>query len=227
MGRSGSVWRLVALLLLVAAPLAAQGIVSGQVSIRERPGEESEDLSNAVVWLEPSGGFRSRPAPSPSSVQLQSRQFAPRVRVVTEGTRITFLNQDAFSHNVFSKATGSAFDTGVFGRAARHEQAFREPGVVPLYCNIHPRMTGYVVVVPTSNFAQAGDDGRFRIMGVPAGSYTLHVWHDRAAEQGRPLVVTAGGATVARVELDARGYRFVQHRNKFGQEYTSATGDRY
>ena len=42
-----------------------------------------------------------------------------------------------------------------------------------------------------------------------------------------PIVVGASGMGVGRVELDARGYRYVQHKNKFGQEYTSASGDRY
>ena len=227
MSRAFLAWRLVAPLLFLAPALAAQGTVSGQVSIRERPGEETEDLGDVVIWLEAAGGSRAHPAPASTSMQLQSRQFTPRVKVVTEGSRVTFLNGDSFSHNVFSKATGSAFDTGVFGRSEKHEQTFRETGVIPLYCNIHPRMTGYVVVLPTGSYAQAGDDGRFRLAGVPAGSYLLHVWHARAAEVSRPIVIAAVGAAVSRVELDARGYRFVQHRNKFGQEYTSATGDRY
>ena len=227
MSRVSFALRLAWALLLVAPAAAAQGIVSGQVSLRERPGEESDDLTNAVVWLEPTSPPRVHPAGTTSSMQLQSRQFTPRVKVVTAGSRVTFLNGDSFSHNVFSKAAGSSFDTGVFGRAEKHEQLFKEAGVVPLYCNIHPRMTGYVVVLPSASFAQAGDDGRFRLANVPAGNYVLHVWHDRAAEVTRPLVVAAGGASVSRIELDARGYRFVQHRNKFGQEYLSATGDRY
>ena len=227
MSRSFRAWRLVAPLLVCAPVLAAQGVVSGQVSIRERPGEETEDLTNAVVWLEATTPSRAHPATTATSMQLQSRQFQPRVKVVTEGSKVTFLNGDSFSHNVFSKAAGSAFDTGVFGRSEKHVQLFKDAGVVPLYCNIHPRMTGYVVVLPSANYAQAGDDGRFRLSAVPAGSYVLHVWHDRATEATRPLVVAAAGVAVPRVELDGRGYRFVQHKNKFGQEYTSATGDRY
>ena len=89
-------------------------------------------------------------------------------------------------------------------------------------------MTGYVVVLRTPFYAQAGEDGRFSIGGVPAGNYVLHVWHDRAVElPPKPLVVATSGVALGNVQLDARGYRFVQHKNKFGQEYTNATGDRY
>jgi hypothetical protein len=89
-------------------------------------------------------------------------------------------------------------------------------------------MTGYVVVLKSPYFAQAGDDGRFSVSGVPAGNYVMHAWHDRAAREAtKPIVVGAAGLGVGRIELDASGYRYVQHKNKFGQEYTSASGDRY
>ena len=216
------------LLVLVAPDLLAQGAVSGQVTLQERAGEQSEDLADVIVWLEPGGSARMRTSPATATIQLQGRQFSPRVRVVPEGSKVEFPNSDSFSHNVFSKAPDGAFDTGVFPRGRMKEQTFKEAGVFPIYCNIHPRMTGYVVVLKTSYYAQAGEDGRFSISGVPAGSYTLRVWHDRATEGApRQLIVSASGVAVGNVQLDARGYRFVQHRNKFGKEYTSATGDRY
>ena len=218
-----------AVLLVLAAPrLAAQGAVSGQVSLTEREGEKSEDLADVIVWLEPSGASRVRLAPTVATIQLQGRQFSPRVRAVTEGSRIDFPNQDSFSHNVFSKAPDGAFDTGVFPRGRTKDQTFRESGVFPIYCNIHPRMTGYVVVLHTPYYGQAGDDGRFSLTGVPAGSYIMHVWHDRVAqEMTKPVIVKESGYSAGLVQLDARGYRYVQHKNKFGQDYASSSGDRY
>ena len=224
-----SIVRCSILLLTVAAPaVLAQGAVIGQVSLLERPGASSDDLADVIVWLEPSGAMGGRMSPVTATIQLQGRQFNPRVRVVPEGSRVEFPNADSFSHNVFSKAPDGAFDTGVYPRGKTKEQTFKEAGVFPVYCNIHPRMTGYVVVIRTPYYAQAGEDGRFAIAGVPAGSYLLHVWHDRAAiVPGRPVVVSAAGLVTGAVQLDARGYRFVPHKNKFGQEYTNASGDRY
>jgi plastocyanin len=225
---SRSILRQLALLLCFTAPVAgAQGSVAGQVSLLERPGESSEDLADVIVWLDPVNPARSKMAPITTTVQLKSRQFNPRVQAVTEGSRIDFPNQDSFSHNVFSKAPEGAFDTGVYGRGKTMSQTFKDSGVFPIYCNIHPRMTGYVVVLKTPYYVQAGDDGRFSLAGVPAGNYTMHVWHDRAsAETTKQITVAASGLVVGRMELDARGYRYVQHKNKFGQEYSNA-GDRY
>lgn len=221
-----------ALAAVLTNTVAAQGTtsVSGQVTILERPGETTEDLGNVVVYLEPaSASARVRPpvlSPTNTAIVLQSRQFSPRVRVVTEGSRVGFPNQDPFSHNVFSKMNGG-FDTGVYGRGKVRDQTFQEPGVYPLYCNVHPRMTAFVITLKTPYFVQAGADGRFVLEQIPAGRYTLHVWHDRTAERVRDITVPATGLSNLREELDARGFKYVQHKNKFGKDYTSATGDRY
>jgi plastocyanin len=200
--------------------------VSGQVRILERPGETTEDLGDVVVFLDGANTSRVHPATTNSVMNLQGRQFVPRVRVVTGGSRVEFANQDPFSHNVFSKMNGG-FDTGVYGRNRSKENVFADPGVYPLYCNIHPRMTAFVITLNTPYYVQAGADGRFALPNVPPGQYTMHVWHDRAPQVDQPITVTAAGLSNLTVEMDARGYRYVQHKNKFGQDYTSTSGDRY
>ena len=222
------VWRFAALLAVSAGTVGAQGTVSGQVSIQERPGDVTEDLANTVVFLEPlTPNPKSRvKADTKATMALDKRQFSPRVTVVMTGSTIEFPNRDPFSHNVFSKANGG-FDTGVFCRNKTKDQKFADPGVYPLYCNVHPRMTAFVISLDTPWYAQAGADGRFELPSVPAGEYKLTVWHDRATAETRTLSVPSGGVGGLRVSLDARGYKFVQHKNKFGKDYTSASGDRY
>lgn len=233
----GALFGIAAMVAGLSGSMAAQKggtSVSGQVTIRERPGETTEDLANVVVYLEPlDTSVRLRPqAASPATkdprsvINLQSRQFAPRVQVVLEGSTIEFKNLDPFSHNVFSKMNGG-FDTGVYGRNKTRDNVFREAGVYPLYCNVHPRMTAFVIALKTPYFTQATSDGRFVIQDVAPGQYRMHVWHDRANEDVRELTVPAAGVKSLRAELDARAYKYVQHKNKFGQDYTSAGGDRY
>lgn len=219
-----------ALTAVLASTLPAQGTasISGQVTIQERPGERTEDLENTVVFLEPVGAAsRARSLnPTNTGITLEKRQFSPRVRVVVEGSRIEFKNEDAFSHNVFSRTNGG-FDTGTYGRGKKKDQTFKTAGVYSLYCNVHPRMTAYVIALRTPHFTQVGDDGRFRFDSVPPGQYKLNVWHDRTSMVSMDITVTAAGARNLRAELDARGYKYVQHKNKFGQVYTSTGGDRY
>ncbi|MDB4905340.1 MAG: hypothetical protein JWO05_124 [Gemmatimonadetes bacterium] len=215
------------MLLCAAGVGRAQGSVGGQVTILERAGETTEDLGDVVVFLESPTGARRNLVPVNTGINLQSRQFSPRVRVVTQGSRIDFTNQDPFNHNVFSKAPGGAFDTGVYGRGKTRDNTFREAGVFPIFCDVHPRMTGYVIVMNTPFYTQPGTDGRFALDRVPAGRYVLHVWHDRATEMTRTIDVPAAGIGSLSVQLDARGWRYVQHKNKYGKDYASASGDRY
>lgn len=212
--------------LLGAQAAGGQGPVSGQVSILERPGEQTEDLGNTVVYLDLPGSVKPKPAPSNEFMALQSRQFAPHLRIVPQGSKIEFTNQDPFSHNVFSKASQGPFDTDVFGRGKKKSAVVKEAGVYPLYCNVHPRMTAFIIAVNTPYYAQSGADGRFSIGNVPSGTYVLHVWHERAAEQTATVTVSSGGVGGLKYQLDARNYKYVQHKNKNGKGYTNL-GDVY
>lgn len=224
----GAVGTAVALPWLFAAWFTpSRANVGGRITILERPGAKTTDLANAVVYLEPAGLGRGNPAPTPVEIVMQSRQFIPRVRVVTAGSTVLFPNQDPFRHNVFSNTGPAMFDLGLYGRGDSKGATLRKAGAFPIFCNIHARMSAFVLVVPTPFFTQANADGRFTISGVPPGSYTLRVWHDRGGEHTRPLNVPSDGVTELEASLDARGYKSVQHKNKFGQPYSPAGRDRY
>lgn len=215
-------------LALGAGPTAmAQGVVSGRVTLTERPGEQSTDIASAVVYLVRTDSATPRPRAGGATIAMNQRSFVPRVVVVAPGGRVDFPNQDPFSHNVFSTTPGAIFDLGLYPAGKSKDVTFRRAGVFPVYCNIHPRMTSFVVVAPSPHVTTAGADGRWRIEGVPAGEYTLHVWHERTPALERPLAVTASGAANVDVTLDARGFRFEQHKNKFGKEYDKSGKDRY
>ncbi len=214
---------------LAAALAEAQGAgeVSGQLRILEKPGESSADLGNAVVYLEPVQRSRVPVEVVTSRIAMQSRQFTPRVRVVPVGSRIEFPNEDPFSHNIFSNAPGATFDLGLYRRGKSKATTFNRAGVFPVFCNIHPRMTAFVLAVSTPYFTQPDASGRFAIQDVVPGRYVIHFWHERAPQQRRIIEVPAGNLRGVRAELDGRGFIFVPHMNKFGQEYTGSDRDRY
>jgi hypothetical protein len=155
-----------------------------------------------------------------------SGNTVPRVRVVTAGSRVDFPNQDPFRHNVFSNTAGGTFDLGLYPRGTARGTVFRRAGVYPIFCNIHSCMSAFVVAVSTPYHTQAQADGSWTIESVPPGRYILHAWHERTAERTREIVVegTLGGLDE---QLDARGWRAVPHKNKFGQEYPPTERDRY
>jgi hypothetical protein len=98
---------------------------------------------------------------------------------------------------------------------------------VPIFCNIHSRMSAFVVAVSTPHHTQAQADGSWTIHGVPPGRYVMHAWHERPPERTREVVVAGEAVTALDEQLDTRGWRPVSHKNKFGKEYPPTERDRY
>ncbi len=213
--------------LLASASIGAQGPVSGRVTIQERAGVVTNDIGNTVVYLTAKDGRTPRTVPVKVPIAMNEKEFRPHVRVITPGSSVEYPNQDPFSHNIFSTAPGAAFDLGTYPNGVSRVATFKKAGAFPIYCNIHSRMTAYVVVVPTPYYTQAGADGRWSLDHVTAGRYELHLWHERAPEVVTTVDVTAAGLADIATTLDARGFVATEHKNKFGKEYTSTGKDRY
>jgi len=152
----------------------------------------------------------------------------PGVVVVPVGSTVRFTNHDPFDHNVFSVGDANQFDLGQYGRGETKEWTFAGPGLVRVFCNVHPRMVAFVQVMATRHYTQPGRDGSFVLEDVPPGPYTLRIWHERSPEVTRDLTVGPAGVTGLEVQLDARGFRWVPHKNKYGKDYpTNAGRERY
>jgi plastocyanin len=214
--------------LLVPSAVLAQGSVSGRVSIRERDEEASKDLATAVIYLAATGGATASPGRRvDTEIAMHDKEYIPHVRVVPAGSTVAFPNQDPFRHNVFSNSLAGPFDLGLTRRGSAARNTFRRPGAYAIYCNIHSRMSAFVIAVATPWFTQAGADGAFSLASVPPGRYVLHVWHERGGEASRPIEVGQNGLVEVTVELDSRGWRPTEHKNKFGLDYTASDGERY
>ncbi len=212
---------LLSLFLIAAVPTApdTRGSVSGQV-VLVTGSTPRADASNAVVWIEGA----HRPAGSPPAIprmKSEQKRFLPRVVVVPKNASVDFPNVDAIYHNVFSVSGSNRFDLGLYRSGASKRKEFDEPGLVRVFCNIHPQMVGFVFVVDSDFAATTGPDGKFRFEGVPAGDWTLKVWHEEAAAPASlPVVVGArGDVPTVVVRLDVTGFKSEPHKNKYGKDY--------
>lgn len=207
--------------------LDAQATVRGQVRLIERPGAAAAALTDVIVSLEGDAATSKRPAwLDKATVGMRLREFEPHVQLIGVGGTVAYPNQDPFSHNVFSNSSLGAFDLGLYRSGKTRSATFNAPGVYAVYCNIHARMVNYVVAVRTPYVTRARANGVFEIPNVPVGTWTVRVWHERAAEHVETVRVTSEGLSLT-LALDARGYVAKAHSNKFGQPYAATRADRY
>ncbi len=73
---------------------------------------------------------------------------------------------------------------------------FSDLGVAPLLCNVHPEISGYIAIVPTSYFAATDKEGNIEIKDVPDGSYTLKTWSEVGKPGSQSVSVSGGSASV-------------------------------
>ena len=217
---NASRWACPLALLLAASPGLA-GTVSGRVELVEKGGRKATDLSDVVVYIEGPKAKAKPTGPAPKVV-MKGKAFTPRVAVVPVGGTVEFPNDDPIFHNVFSVSGENRFDLPLYKRPKSGAQTFQHPGVVRVYCNIHPQMSAVVLVRDNPFFAKAAPDGSFTIEGVPAGRYKLVAWHDKAGETSQDVVVPAQGQLAAGpMVLDASAFKQIPHKNKFGKDYAA------
>ena len=199
-----------------AAPLVA-GSLRGQVEMLEKKGKKANDLSEVVVWVE---GPKVAPPPAKATINMTKKRFQPHLVVVPVGGEVAFPNMDPILHNVFSVSGENRFDLDLYKKPESRSHVFRHPGIVRVYCNIHPQMAAFVVVRDNPFWARAGEDGRFAIEGVPAGSWVVKAWHARAGDiVSESVAVPEAGATELALTLDASRYKRAKHLDKFGKKY--------
>ena len=147
-------------------------------------------VANAVVWIDAPASTRPSPA-RPVVLDQRNVQFVPQVLAVQVGTKVSFPNNDRVFHNVFSFHESNRFDLGLYPVGMVKEVPFDRPGLSRVYCNIHPQMAAYVMVVDTPYFAVSDAAGRFTISAVPAGTHRYHAWYPGGTLLTHSLTVAA------------------------------------
>jgi len=160
--------------------------------------EGKASSGNSVVYVDTITGT-TFPAPSEKPIiDQKGLKFNPPMLVVLQGTTVDFQNDDSVQHNVFWPSVGGnkkeGHNLGTWPKGERRSFKFDQPGIVPLLCNVHAEMSGYIIVSPTPYYAHTDAGGNFKIDNVPDGKYRLVTWHEGTKPQSKPVTVTGGAA---------------------------------
>ncbi|MDX1503321.1 MAG: carboxypeptidase regulatory-like domain-containing protein [Thermoanaerobaculia bacterium] len=173
-----------------ADPVYTQKIVAG----------DDGGLANAFVYI--SSGLEGKKFPAPGEPHVLDQkgcQYTPHVSGMMTGQTLIIRNSDETLHNVHARpANNPEFNQGQPFQGMELERTFSKAEVmIPFKCDVHPWMASYMAALDHPFFAVTGEDGSFSIEGVPAGSYTLEVWHEELGTQTQQVEVADGAAVEA------------------------------
>jgi len=180
---------------LFLAGFAMAGDVKGKVSVQGLRSAE-----NIAVYVDAIPGKKFDAPTQHVTIDQRRMAFVPKVTVVMQGTTVDFLNSDSVGHNVYWPSISGnkklAHNLGTWAKGEKKAFQFNESGVASLLCNVHPEMSGTLVIVATPYFAVTDSDGAFEIKNVPPGTYTLKTWSEEGKVSTQSVTVAAGTVNV-------------------------------
>ena len=206
----------VTMLAVPPAPVGAQtGAIEGTVVLEPPPpprrtvnryaGEaaapEAVQRVPAVVYAVGSVGGASSSRPSVEMTQRDTA-FVPAAVVIPVGGSVEFPNDDPFFHNVFSYSSTQRFDLGRYPQGESKAVEFDEAGVVAVFCEVHDKMRGVIIVTENPYHAIVAEDGSYRIEGLPPGTHEVAFWSADHRPVEKTVEVIAGRTTQVDVELN-------------------------
>ncbi len=165
---------------------------------------EAQNLQSPPTVVFVSGVISGAPPKSAvpgAAIVQKDLLFEPNFLIVPVGSSVKFPNEDDDFHNVFSYSKARRFDLGRYRNGESKTVEFDKPGIIKVYCEIHPWMRAAILVVENPFYAEVGEDGRYSIDGIPPGSYEVVVWNIEAGSEKFQLTIASSGATEADLKL--------------------------
>lgn len=189
---------LIAIISFSFCSVMQAGDITGNIKTKK-----AKYKKNAVVYIDKINGKNFDSPKEHQILDQKNLTFVPHVLPVITGTTVDFQNSDDVLHNVFSPDNCvEKFNLGSWPKGEKRSYTFNEPGCLAVVlCNVHPEMEGYVVVVETPYYAVTDEDGNYIIKNVPAGNYTLKIWHERLKGEEQIITVSKTGSVTANFEL--------------------------
>jgi hypothetical protein len=153
-------------------------------------------LRYAVVTIENVKGGKAAPLEAGSTLDNHKCRFVPHVEALSVGQFLYLMNTDPILHTYYAamRSNRVLFNVALWpGRQLRKPMV--DPGVVHITCGVHPWMSAYVLVTDGPYHAVTDAEGEYEIAEVPAGRYTVQVWHEFLGSVRKQVEVKAGKTT--------------------------------
>ena len=161
-------------------------------------------IKDVVIWVTDLGEARDAKSVK-QKLDQQACQFVPHVVVAPLGSTLDVVNSDKALHNVRAQAGEVRllnYAMPIPGHVV--PTRLRKEGIFKVNCDVHPWMKAWILVLPTQASAVTGEDGTYKIEGVPPGRHKIKIWHERLGEKDAEVEIAAGQAATHDVEFTPR-----------------------
>lgn len=151
-------------------------------------------VANVLVYVSEGLAGRTFDAPKePAVIEQKGCQYRPHVIAVEVGQKLLVENSDPTTHNIHPLPSNNReWNQSQAQGVPPIETSFgREEIAIPVKCNIHPWMKGYIAVFKHPYFAVTGKDGQYVLKKLPPGNYTITAWHEQLGASSQKVTIGA------------------------------------
>jgi plastocyanin len=166
---------------------------AGPVLDREVIADSKGGLQNVVVFISDGLGDRTFEVPKePVVISQKGCLYQPHVLAMRANQPLEVVNRDPTSHNIHpTPANNREWNKAELPGAEMEEVFPREEIAIPVKCNIHPWMRGYIAVFKHPYFVVTKEDGSFDLPSLPPGTYTVTAWHEKLGTTSQKITIGA------------------------------------
>ncbi|HTS35904.1 MAG TPA: carboxypeptidase regulatory-like domain-containing protein [Candidatus Solibacter sp.] len=151
-------------------------------------------LANVVVYVSegvPAGSYE--PPQQPAVLEQRGCQYKPHVLALQASQKLSIVNSDETTHNIHPSPNNNREWNMTQPHGIPLEQTFARAEVaIPVKCNVHPWMHGYIAVFKHPFFGVSDKGGNFEIKNLPPGNYTISAWQEKLGTQTQKVTVGTG-----------------------------------
>ncbi|MGC1107851.1 MAG: carboxypeptidase regulatory-like domain-containing protein [Candidatus Acidiferrales bacterium] len=165
-----------------SSPVFPQEVVTGS----------DNTLGNVVVYVKSGAEDYSFPTPTdPVTLDQKNCMYAPHIVALMVGQQLSVINSDETTHNIHpTPADNREWNKSQPPKAPAITDSFARPEVaIPVKCNVHPWMKGYIAVMANPFYAVTDKDGKFDLKSLPPGTYTIEAWQEKYGTQDQTVTI--------------------------------------
>jgi len=153
-------------------------------------------LANVVVYVSDGLGSRTfQPPQQPAVFEQKGCQYKPHVLAMQANQKLDVVNSDETTHNIHPSPANNREWNMTQPHGTPLQQTFaREEIAIPVKCNVHPWMRGYIAVFKHPYFAVTDKNGSFDLKDLPPGAYTITAWQEKLGTRTQKVTIGAGEA---------------------------------